>query len=330
MNEVLLQAPAIIHTIIFGLSLICMSLLVFFPSKRIAIVLLVLEIIACLLDQNRLQLWEYVFVFLLATFVFIREERSRVFSWQLIIIGFYLFSGLNAFNSSFINQVWKELYMKQFAGVSHAGAWELRMGYLLPLLEIASAIALCFRRTVKPAMWVLIVLHLINLVVFGPFGIRINPVIWPWNVFMPGLVFILFYKKGVMFSDRQVWKPAFIKIVLLCWWILPLLQLAGLRNQYLAGFVYNRNVDYMYICTDDLGAGLKLGDCFKYSKDLLPCTTTLSVYDWGRQEMHVAPIPEMSVYKSIAHEWNKLYPGGKSRFFLVRGGVRREVREIWP
>ena len=325
-HELLLQTPAFIHAIIFGLSLICMALLVFFPRKHIAIVLLLLEIIACLLDQNRWQAWEWFFVFLLAAYVFIREEKSRIFSWQLIIIGLYFFSGLSKCNSSFINNVWKELFLNQFAGVVHTDTWVLRMGYLLPLLEIGSAIALTYKLTVKPAVWVLIVLQVISLLVFS----KINTVIVPWNMLMPVVVFILFYQNGLLVMGRKLWKPVSVKILVLSWWILSCLQLAGITNQYDLGYMFNRRTAYMYICTDDLHARLKLGDNFMYTRNLLPCADALSVYQWSMREMNSPPYPEKWVYKIIAGEWNKLYPGGKSRFFLVSGGVRREVREIWP
>ena len=328
-NDSLLQVPAYFHTIVFGLSLFCMAVLVVFPRKQLAIVLLFLEVIACLFDQNRWQTWEWFFVFLLAAYVFIRDKRARIFSWQLIIIGLYLFSGLSKCNSSFINNVWKELFLKQFAGAGQTSTWVLRMGYLLPILEIASAVFLCFNRSVKMGVLILIAMHLVNLVVFGPLGISTNSTIWPWNIFMPILLVLLFYKGGISFSERNLWKPLFTTLVLLCWWVLPGLQLAGLwNNKYLPCNLYSGKTNYMYICSDDLHARLRLTDCFTYTKFMLPCADALSVYQWSMREMNSPPFPEERVYKALAREWNKWYPGGNNRFFLVSGGVKREVREI--
>lgn len=328
-NEILLKAPAYLHTVIFCLSLICLVLLVIVPRKQMAIALLLLEAVACLLDQNRWQPWEYLFLFFLAAFVFIKDIKSRDFSWQLIIIGFYFFSGLSKCNSNFIIQVWKEQYLKQLSGMVHADAVLLRMGYVLPLLELGSAVALCFKRSTRVGVMVLIALHLINLVVYGLFASSTSSTLLPWNVVMPVLLVLLFYREGVSFSKREIWKPLFIKLVLLCWWIIPCLQLAGVWEcKYFSGSLYSGKTNYMYICTEDLSARLRLTDYFIFTKYLLPCSTALSVYQWGIKEMKAPPFPAEGVYETIALRWNTWYPDGKNRFFLVGGGVKKSVRPL--
>ena len=327
-HDVLQYVPTSVHAIIFWLSLLCMGLLILFPRKKIVVVLLVAELLSCMLDQNRWQPWEYQFLCMLAVFVFIEDEKKRRLSWQLIIVGIYFFSGLSKCSSNFIHNVWQVLLLQQYFGVNHIGIWLSRAGYLIPFIEMFAGIALCFGRTRKMAVWLLCAMHLFNLLVFGPAGLNINAVIWPWNILMPVLLFGLFYKDGIHFFDKVLWRPVYTWVMLLCWWILPWLQLWGLWDKYLSGVLYSGSVEYMYICTDDLPARLHLSSGFVYTAKAIPCADALSVYKWGMQEMNTAPYPEPRVYRSIANAWNKLYPNPTNRFYLVRAGFSMQVKEL--
>src|ERR1700754_1431778 len=54
--------PGVIHTILFAVSISLILLLFLKNSKPYLVSLLGMEIISCLLDQNRLQPWEYQYV----------------------------------------------------------------------------------------------------------------------------------------------------------------------------------------------------------------------------------------------------------------------------
>ena len=319
-HDSLAGLPVLLHTGLFGVSLLCMALLVFFPGRKIAVVLLLAELISCMLDQNRWQPWEYQFVFMLAGYVFIRDEKKCRFSWQLIIVGLYFFSGLYKCSSSFIHNVWNHLFLQQFFGIHNAGKWLMRFGYVIPLVEIFISIALCFGRTRKLAVVLLLVMHLFNLVLFGPLGLNINSVIWAWNILMPLLAYRLFYKDGLHLFDKNLWKPSFAWLMLLAWWVLPWLQLTGRWDKYLSGVLYSGRIEQLYICTDNGLAYLQLGPCFVKSDKSMSCSTSLSVTKWAIQEMNTAPYPEYRVYKTIALAWNKLYPDPANRFYLYRAG----------
>ena len=51
-NELQL-VPPMLHTLLFAVSLVCMLLVWIFPNRRVAIILLVSELLSCMLDQNR-------------------------------------------------------------------------------------------------------------------------------------------------------------------------------------------------------------------------------------------------------------------------------------
>jgi len=326
-HDVLLYVSSFVHTGLFWLSISCMVLIWIFPGRKIAVILFLSEIASCTLDQNRWQPWEYQFICMVGAYVFIQDEKKRKLSWQLIIVGIYFFSGLNKFNSYFIHNIWNGLFLKEFAGVYGAGTWLLRAGYLMPLIEMTGAIALCFGRTRRIAVWALSAMHLLNLIVFGPLGLNMNSVIWPWNVLMPFLLYGLFYKEGMQFS-RSTWKPVYTMLMILAWWILPWLQLVGLWDKYLSGVFDTSSAENLYICTEDRYATLRLSDCFLSGIKDIPCPIALSTYKWSMREMNVAPYPELRIYRAIAENWNLSFPGGRNRFFLMRAGFLISVRPL--
>lgn len=327
-HDALHVIPPVIHLLLLCISLTGMAGFVFFPSKKMGWVILIAEVLACLLDQNRWQPWEYQFLCMLGAYLFIENENKKQFCWQAILVGLYFFSGLNKCDHHFIYNVWNNLLLKNLAGIAQPGTWLLRAGYCIPMIEMFAAIALCFGRSRNLAAWLLVLMHIFNLLVFGPLGLRTNEVIWPWNLLMPILVISLFYKKNAGHFTLPLMKPIYTIIILIAWWALPWLQLAGYWDKYLSGVLYSGRVEYLYICTDDLNAHYRLSGCFTKSQEKMECITALSVYQWGMQEMNSAPYPEKRVYRSIAADFNKLYPKAVNHFYLYRGGFSKKITEF--
>lgn len=329
-HDALQQVPPIMHSLLFAVSLGCMLLVWIFPNRKVAVILLLSELLSCMLDQNRWQPWEYQFICMLGAFVFITDEKKRVQAWQIIMVGIYFFSGLSKCSSYFIHNVWDYLFLRELAGIHNAGRWLLRAGYALPLLEMLAAAALCFKPTRKAAVWFLCAMHLLNLLVFGPAGININAVIWPWNVLMPFLLIGLFYNSSLHLFERPALKPVYTMLMLLAWWMLPWLQLAGLWDRYLSGVLYSGRNEQLFICTNDLGASYRLANCITIAGKGMDCNTAISTYKWGMQEMNTAPYPETRVFKAIAASWNKTYPKAINHFYLFRGGFVSETKPLFP
>ena len=329
-HDALAGLPTLVHTILLGLSILCMALLLFFPYKKLVIFLLILELLSCLLDQNRWQPWEYQFICMLAVYVCIKEKNHCRFSWQLIFIALYFFSGLYKCNNNFIHNVWNRLLLRQVFGVSEIGTWLTRIGYGIPIIEMLSGLALFFTRTRKPAVVVLVAMHILNLVLLGPAGVGINSVIWPWNILMPVLLLVLFYKDDTSFTLPFLWKPLFTRLVLVCWWVLPWLQPLGYWDKNLSGVLYSGNKEYLYICTGDTAVKQQLKNSIVLQKKNLPCTDAISVYQWAMMEINVAPYPQERIYKAIVKAWIKRYHHPADRFYIYQPGYTIEVRPLLP
>jgi len=326
-NDLLLGLPLWTHSFLFVVSLCAMLSLVFFPNKKTALILLLAELLSCMLDQNRWQPWEYQFIFMLAAYTFINEEKSVRSYWQLIIAGLFFFSGVSKLNNGFIHDIWNNLVLRRWLDISTINSWTSRAGYALPLMEMTAGIGLLIGKTRKLSIWGLTTMHIIILCMLGPAGLNMNIVIWPWNILMPLLLFSIFYQQSLEYKQAILYKP-FAWFVLLCWWILPWLQLAGYWDKYLSAVLYSGGVEQLYICTDDPVAKKEMAGYMDKEFKVVPCSPVLSAYKWGMMEMNTAPYPEPRIYKKIIQAWNKHYPHFENRYYLYKPGFTYMVKQL--
>lgn len=327
-HEIFSFVPSFVHTILFVASLFSLLFLLISPNKKIAAVILFVELLSCLLDQNRWQPWEYQFIFMLAVYIYYRDEKHRRLGWQIILAGIYFFSGLSKLNSAFIHDIWQGLMLRRWLDINPPGIWLTRAGYALPLIEMAAAVCLYFIKTRRLAIWTLSLMHVIIILMFGPIGLNTNLGILPWNILMPLLLFLLFYNETFQFNRNFLAKP-YSLLLLLCWWVLPWLQLAGYWDKYLSSVLYAGGVEQLFICTDNALAKNKLTAYFDKEFKVIPCKPVLSVYKWGITEMNIAYYPEKRVYNAIIKDWKKRYPNGSNKFYLYKSGFNYHVTEVF-
>ena len=326
-HESLSAIPSFLHSTLFFISLASMLVFLFFPDKKIMILLLLAELLSCMLDQNRWQPWEYQFIFMLATMVFCKEEKQVLFAWQCIIAGLYFFGGLGKLNSAFIHDTWQHLVLHKWLGVSGVNISVTRSGYLLPLIEMAAGAGLLFHPAKKICLLILILMHGLILLMLGPLGLNINAVVWPWNLLMPFCLYFVFFKPAMVFSKTNFYKP-FIWLVLLCWWVMPWLQLAGYWDKYLSAVLYSGGVEQLFICTQNPAAQKQMAPYLDSTFRVIPCDNSLSVYNWGIKDMKTAPYPEKRVFEAIIKAWKKRFPGTCDRFYLYKPGFSYSVKEV--
>ena len=316
-----------IHDFLFGTSLLLMFLFIFFPGKKMATILICLELFSCCLDQNRWQPWEYFFLFMFLAYVFSKLENELPSIWLLIMAGLYFFGGIGKLNSAFIHDTWKYLMLHRWLDISTTNIWLTRSGYLLPLLEMVAGLGLLIKPSRKVSMLILMGMHLVILLMLGPAGLNINHVVWPWNIALVMLLVITFIKSSQITFNRPAADP-FVWVVLLCWWILPWLRFSGHWDKYLSSVLYSGGVEQLFICTDDPAAIKQLGKYMDSSFSVIPCSPVLSVYNWGIQELRTAPYPEPRVRNAIIKAWKQKYPGNSSRFYLYKPGFAYTVKEL--
>jgi len=327
-HDILLQLPAYWHAMLFWGSLVFMAAVVIFPRKKLVAVIVILEFLSCMLDQNRWQPWEYQFIFMLAAYICIKGEEHLYTAWQIILIGLYFFSGLSKLNSAFIQDVWNSLLLRNWLGIYTTDAFMFRLGYALPLAEMAAAILLCFARFRKLGTVILIGMHIIILLVFGPLGLHRNEVIWPWNILMPVLLILLFYRRSFV-PLRSFFRQSSSWLVLGCFCILPWLHLAGKWDHYLSFTLHSGGIPHLYICTDDAAALQKMAVYMSSTRNgMIPCRFPVGAYQWGIKAMNTTPYPQQRVFRSIARQWKKQHPNAAVKFYIYTSGFKPAVEEL--
>jgi len=316
-HDSLLNVPNYVHIFFLAVTLLSLIALLVFPAKRwLAIVIIVSEFASCLFDQNRWQPWEYQFLFMLLPFVFTRDENRLKTCWQVIAVGLYFFSGLSKLNQKFIMQGWNGMILRDWIGYTIHNTWMFRLGYLMPLIEMGAALALFFNRSRKIGVVLLCIMHGFILLMFGPAGLNINIVLWPWNMLMPFLLLLLFYDQPVNYLVLKPKHPL-LWFTIFCWWILPWLNLFGYLDDFFSGKLYSGKTQYLFICTSNPHTKKIFADYFAPSSTSSVCDSSISVFKWGIQEMKVPPNPELRVYKQIVRQWEQKYDTASADKFLI-------------
>jgi hypothetical protein len=312
-----LVAPGFVHLAFFVASLIALLVLCYQPRiKMAAVILMIAELSSCLLDQNRWQPWEYQFLFMLLPLVFTQDENRLKTYWQMIMVGLYFFSGLSKLNQKFILQGWNGMILHDWIGYTIQHTWMYKLGYLMPLIEMGAAIALFFNRIRKTGVVLLCIMHVFILLMFGPAGLNINIVLWPWNILMPFLLFILFYRNQINHAVLKQKQPL-AWLIIFCWWVLPWLNLFGYCDDFFSGKLYSGKTQYLFICTSNPHTKKIFAAYFAPSSTSSVCDSAISVFKWGIQEMKVPPNPELRIYKKIIQQWQQKYDTALSDKFLI-------------
>ena len=82
-----LFVPSVVHLVLFIFSLVTLLALFIFPSKKLLLIsVIVIEILSCVLDQNRWQPWEYQYIFIiLALVINFKDDKNAISSITFIL-----------------------------------------------------------------------------------------------------------------------------------------------------------------------------------------------------------------------------------------------------
>ena len=320
------NVPGWVHGLLFGAALICLVLLIIKPSgKYLLPVLIIIEICSCSLDQNRWQPWEYQYLFTIFIIAINRNNYNVArYAFTFLLITTYIYSGLNKMSIAFLHTIWDRMILTAFlklpAHVAHNGV-VYYSGYLLGIIECAAGIGLFFPRLKKLSAWVLIGMHLFNLLFLGPFGLKYNKIIWPWNVVMIVYLYILFIRKDsvpISFSHFYQLRKGYNKLVILCWGILPAFSFIGWWDNYLSSSLYSGRVPTMAICINNPDSLTSLRPYFSKTDTLHICdgAALINTQSWALKEINVPPYPEQRVYKKIQEKFSQKYPGVQCKYVL--------------
>ena len=84
-----------IHLILFILSLGFISMLLLFPKlKLLTVIVILLEVASCMLDQNRWQPWEFQYIFIFLAISVNKKDKDAVSSIAFMLSCIYFFPAM--------------------------------------------------------------------------------------------------------------------------------------------------------------------------------------------------------------------------------------------
>ena len=300
------------------------------------LVFVILVLILALLDQTRWQPWAYQYLFMLAGFGFSSWRRDDIQSQtdglnmcRLIIATIYFYSGLQKANPHFIHE-----FPEFIAGMGRIAQSLHAFGWIAPLAEMGIGIGLLTRKFRDVAVIAAIAMHLLVLLVIGPFGRRWNYIVWPWNLAMIAFLLILFWNTDFSFSD-VLWnnRCRFQKVLLLLFGVMPLFSFVGWWDSYLSSSLYSANVTSGAILVSDAVNSELPGYIRGYVRHVKGTNNVLQITKWSMGELNVPPYPELRVYRKIGADICKLTNNSPDVTLAVQvkstllseGGVTRDT-----
>ncbi|HEY9788246.1 MAG TPA: MauE/DoxX family redox-associated membrane protein [Candidatus Obscuribacterales bacterium] len=297
-------------------------------------------ILLALFDQMRWQPWFYAFSFMLAavsTYDFEKESQTQedaIFnSCRIVLIGTYIWAGIQKLNVMFIEDVIPWSLKPIIPSLSGTPAYCI--GIALAAVEIAAGLLLVFKRTRNAGIICAIFLHLA--ILWSLMHQSWNKVVWPWNLAMMSLVFMLFFKQqdfGLvkLLLPRSLFQAAAMVLFL----FMPALNFFGLWDYYLSAALYSGNVPQATIEMSEETFNRLPQSLHQYCQPKEGGIKELDVKTWAFGELGVPPYPEVRVLRSVGSKTAQNILEGAPctvvittypRFFE---GTRRITSETYP
>lgn len=321
--------PAVLDYYLYAALLLLPLIITLMPNPRRVIVLFLLIVgVLFLWDINRLQSVYYQFFFMLATLGFFswqytdtKKGNVVLQTCQLIIVSIYFWGGLQKLNLDFVLFSFPWFIDTLIRVLPQSIIHFINLtGVFIPFYESGIGIFLLFKKTRNYAVIAAIGLHVTILFALGPFGHNYAFSIWPWNVAMIFLVYILFWKNGTAWKNI-VWTKnfAFQKIILVLFGILPLLSFFNAWDSYLSFSMYAGNTNYASIVVSGDSAHALPRSLQKYAVHTSQNATTLLIPVWAYNELHVLEYPETRVFKTVGHDVCSMVPDNKNVTLTIQG-----------
>lgn len=327
-SEYFPSAPHFVHASLFAFSIIVLFALLLFPTSKLLMVLLIfLELSACLLDQMRWQPWEYQYLLSLVLFLLARDRKQFLWLIGLLLAATYFFSGLHKFSGGFLYNIWDKLILKRLFGIPVAIV-QLPVvhyaGLLIPIAEMTIGLGLLLTKK-RGFVFGAVLMHLAITVALSPAFFNFNVVVIPWNLAMVSLVLVCFGTNRSAFNFNFLKNIAgFVSAALMI--VLPTMGLFGYWDNYLSFSLYSGNTNELTICTDDKRL---IAYANKNSKRCAADKVAINANKWALDELKVPMYPEKRSFKAFKSNWQKWHPDKQAIFISTRYPYRSEnIEEI--
>ena len=153
-------------------------------------------VLLMLLNQHRFQPWAYQFVLFAVIMANCRLSIApHLMRW--IVVSIYVYSAVSKFDYQFLHSLGPQFLatLTGFFGIASSEwsadrqAW---LALLFPIGELLVGIGLFVPRTRRVAIFAAIGLHLLLLLILGPWGLSHQPGVLVWNLFFMAQAWMLF------------------------------------------------------------------------------------------------------------------------------------------
>lgn len=323
--DIVRNIPGFVHLFLFGFSLLALLLILFKENRLLLILLFLSEMLSCLLDTVRWQPWEYMYLcILLITIINFHKPKNIILLMHLFLVSIYIFSGLHKLNRSFLSLAWMNMILIDFFGLSMDVILKYKLffvGLLIPVVELVLAVLLLLSKSKRKISYVLMGIHVIILIVIGPFGLEHNSVVWFWNLAMIGMLLVI-YIKPIDPVTNSFCTSNFYWFVL--WFIMPVFSFFGHWYQYFSFNLYSGKGEQLYICFSKKKEELK--PYFESAmNNICPGKRCINLQDWALAEIKSAPLPETEIYRKIGVYMKQKYPNDSIRILSYDPMTQKRV-----
>ena len=254
--------------VFLGLAATLLAASAFLPRGRpIAALSIAAVVLLGVQDQSRWQPWVYQYGLMLAAAAAApdRDHPALLAFYRLFMVCGYFWSGIHKLGPGFQNLLESAVFVPLAASWPKGIVSLVRAtGPLIPWIEIALALALCFRPTRRAGVVAAVTTHVLILLVLGPAGRHENPVVWPWNAVMIALVIILFWRNREP-GWRRMFDRGFRWLVcagVVLAGVMPMFSLAGKWDRYFSFQLYS-GTDRRFLIIVDPKAAAALPAAFQ-------------------------------------------------------------------
>ena len=307
-------------TFIF-LSILLLSLCLSFWHKRNFHLFSLISLSSLLplifLDITRLQPWifHYGAILFLLTFTKLTSSLRTaqiLDAGRLVVVSIYFWSGIQKMNTAFITEIFPWVSKPIWSPFGDIGiSITLLVGTLIPFIEAGFALGLLTKRFRKISIFgsgLMLIFVFISLIL----GHHWNIVVWPWNLVIFSMVFILFYRVNDTLLEiiHRNKKNLFFIFALIFFFIMPLGNFFGKIDHYLSWSLYSGHVPTAYITAKHN----TINDLMPQKDQVYDPSNTLeqvSFVKWSTKTMNLVPYPEERIFFNIFLDFCQNYPNDK-------------------
>ncbi len=324
------QVPAPLDSVLLLFELGLLLWMMIYPSRNKWLpAVFVIMLVWVFSDQIRLQPWYYLYALMLLPALFYkrpaenRDQPTILLLMQIVVIGLYAWSGIHKHSYDFYNYV-HGFISSPLEAYLPASVFELvnKLAYVAPWFELAAALLLTISATRNLAVFMITGMHAYLLLCLGPLGLGWNAIIWPWNISMVLIVWVLFYQAPplgwrALLNRRMRWVSAPIVLLAL---VMPALRFADAWDNTLSFCLYSGKTKGLNFFVRE-GAHTKIpAEGRKHWKKAVepPGLRYMSADTWSMDELGVPVNPQDRVYRIVGKTLCERYFGTEEFFVMIK------------